>query len=48
MDIDTLTIGEAKQAIERGKAIEAALGGKVSSAPASDARQRRRAQHRHS
>jgi hypothetical protein len=35
MDIDTLTIGDAKQAIERGKAIEAALGGKVSSAPAS-------------
>ena len=34
MDIDTLTIGEAKQAIERGKTIEAALGGKVApSAP---------------
>lgn len=30
MDIDTLTIGDAKQAIERGKAIEAALGGKPS------------------
>ena len=29
MDIDTLTIGEAKAAIENGKQIEAALGGKV-------------------
>lgn len=28
MDIDTLTIGEAKTAIETGKQIEAALGGK--------------------
>jgi len=37
MDIDTLTIGDAKQAIERGKAIEAALGGK-SAAQASPAR----------
>lgn len=29
MDIDTLTIGDAKQAIERGKAIELALTGKT-------------------
>lgn len=28
MDIDGLTIGDAKEAIERGRAIEAALGGK--------------------
>lgn len=32
MEIDTMTIGDAKQAIERGKAIEAALGSKVASA----------------
>lgn len=37
MDIDTLTIGDAKQAIERGKAIEAALGGKVATSAASTA-----------
>jgi hypothetical protein len=30
MNIDTLTIGEAKTAIETGKQIEAALGGKPS------------------
>jgi hypothetical protein len=34
MDIDTLTIGDAKQAIERGRQIEAALGGKVAPSPA--------------
>jgi hypothetical protein len=33
MNIDTLTIGEAKEAIERGKKIEAAIGGQAASAP---------------
>jgi hypothetical protein len=34
MDIDTLTIGQAKEAIETGKQIAAALGGKVSATAA--------------
>jgi hypothetical protein len=32
MDIDTLTIGDAKKAVETGKAIEAALGTKSATA----------------
>jgi hypothetical protein len=32
MDIDTLTIGDAKKAVETGKAIEAALGTKTTAA----------------
>lgn len=36
IDIEQLTIGDAKQAIERGKAIEAALGGCPAKPAASD------------
>lgn len=37
MDIDTLTIGDAKQAIERVREIEAALGGKETKAQTASA-----------
>jgi hypothetical protein len=36
MDIDTLTIGDAKKAIETGKQIEAALGGNVAATTTMD------------
>ena len=35
MDIETLTIGQAKEAINKGREIEAALHGKANSSPAS-------------